>query len=881
MTIASADWHALDVEEALERLDVDPAHGLSSAEAAQRLATFGPNELSIERGPSRLTIFVNQFRDVLVWVLLAAGFVSGVILGEWVDTGVILAIVVLNALIGYTQEVQAESALAELLQMSAPEATIRRDGEIVTVPAVDLVPGDIVSLETGDRVPADVRVLDLVRLELDEAALTGESLPVSKQAAPTAVDAGTGDRVSLAFAGTVVTNGRATAAVTATGRDTEMGKIAGLLAEEEPKTPLSIELGRVGRRIAVLALIVALVIFGLGLARGNPIDSMFLTAVALAVAAIPEGLPAVNTITLSRGVQRMARRNAIVRKLTAVEALGAASVICTDKTGTLTKNEMAVQKVGFLGTSLLLEEAHGSERRIHLYGLIAALCSDAQPSGRDFVGDPTETALLNSVDPVVLDVASVRSNHPRVDELGFDSRRKRMATLHETRAGYLLAVKGAPETIIDLARHVETVDGPAPIDDGIVRRAKAEAAEFAAEGLRTLAFAYRDFDQLPADMKDVEQDLVLVAIAGMSDEVRPEVPAAVRAAEAAGLEVVMVTGDHEVTARSIAQELGLIDERRGVMGGAQLRATPEEQLEVHRFAVYARVDPVDKVKLVKAWQRHGGIVAMTGDGVNDAPALKAADIGVSMGSGTAVSKEASSMVLADDNFASIVAAIEEGRGIFSNLKKVVYFLLSANISEVLVMLVGFLLFGGLGEPLLAVQILWINLVTDGLPAIALGMDPPVPGLMRRRPEERRDILGPAHQVRLLWQGSILAGGALLAYAYGHLIRDLEWEHVRTVGFSALVGVQMLHTFNVRAQGTSVWKIGFFGNRLLLVAVTLSLLLQLAVVYTPVGNALFDTVPIDVIDWAVILVLNVVPFLIVDQLKQIGLRRNPDSITAMD
>ncbi len=877
------NWHAIEVGEVLQRLEVDPTAGLSSVVAAERLAKFGPNELSATSGPSRLSILIRQFKDVLVWVLLAAGIISGFILNEWVDTGVILAIVVLNAVIGYTQEVRAESALGELKEMSAPEARVFRDGQMVTLAAVDLVPGDIVSLEAGDRVPADVRLIELVRLEVDEAALTGESFPVSKQIEPTAIESGTADRLALAFAGTVVANGRGRAAVVFTGRDTEMGKIADLLVEEEPRTPLSLEMDRVGRSIAVLALGIAVLIFVLGLARGNSVESMFLTAVALAVAAIPEGLPAVNTITLARGVQRMAGRNAIIRKLTAVEALGSASVICTDKTGTLTRNEMSVQRIGFAGASLALEEAHGSERRIHLYGLIAALCNDGQPSGRGFIGDPTETALLKSVDPIVLNVNEIRSDYPRVDELGFDSRRKRMATLHHTKEGYLLAVKGAPETIIELSGHVEASTGQQPIDDDLVRRAKAEAAEFAGAGLRTLAFAYRMFDDRPVNLDAAESDLTLVAVVGMSDEIRPEVPAAVTAAERAGLEVVMVTGDHEVTARAIAAELGLTNERRGVMGGAELRSVEEDELasRVNDYGVFARVDPVDKVKLVRAWQHHGGIVAMTGDGVNDAPALKAADIGVAMGSGTAVSKEASSMVLADDNFASIVAAIEEGRGIFSNLKKVVYFLLSANVSEVLVMVFGFLVFGGLGEPLLAVQILWINLVTDGLPAIALGMDPPVAGLMDRDPDRRRDILGPAHQVRILWQGAILAAGALSAYAYGHFLRDVEWEHVRTIGFSALVGVQMLHVFNVRAQGTSVWKRGFFDNRLLLVAITLSLLLQLGVVYLPIGNTLFATVPIDVVDWIVILVLQIVPFLIVDFFKRLGLRRNPNAITAMD
>ncbi|MDF1595943.1 MAG: cation-translocating P-type ATPase [Acidimicrobiia bacterium] len=872
------DWHARDADDVVAGLETDSERGLSGVESSRRLAETGPNELGGSRGPGRWRILVSQFTDMLIFVLLVAAVVSGFLLGEWIDAGVILAIVVLNAVIGYTQEVRAEDALARLKEMAAPTALVIRDGEEVDVPAAEVVPGDLLVLEAGDKVAADARLVTAVHLQAEEAALTGESLPVSKNLKPSPLDASTGDRRSMVFAGTVIAAGRGRAVITATGPSTEMGKIAEMLEPEEQPSPLSLELAEVGRRIAWLTLGIAVIVFILGLARDRSAESvqtMFLIAVALAVAAIPEGLPAVVTVTLARGVQAMAKNNAIVRRLPAVEALGAASVICTDKTGTLTRNEMRVQVIDFADLVALPADVEGTDGRVWRFAQIAALCSDARRVTDGYQGDPTEIAVLRSIDPTILKVDDVRAASPRLDEVAFDSSRKMMTTLHPAGERFLVAVKGAPEVVLGRCAFFEHVGGPVPMDEQ--RRASAvETADgFAARGLRTLGFAYSIIDARPADLAGVERDLVFVALAGMSDELRPETRRAIEDANAAGVRVVMVTGDHLVTARAIAADLGLLGER-SAMPGTELRAMEQEELNaiVEDVAVYARVDPADKVKIVKAWKSTGGIVAMTGDGVNDAPALQAADIGVAMGSGTDVAKEAADMVLADDNFATILRAVSEGRVIFSNLKKVVYFLLSANASEVLVMFLGFLFFGALGEPLLATQLLWINLVTDGLPALALGIDTPVPGLMHQSPDERREILSVPHQLRILWQGAFLAAGALGALIWAHYLREAEWEYVRTMVFTTLVTAQLAHIYNIRAQGTTVWKIGFGGNRVLTWGVIGSLMLHVLVVYTPLGNRLFDTVPIEWIDWPAIVAFTVLPFLGVDAVKRRIVRRHP-------
>jgi Ca2+-transporting ATPase len=818
------------------------------------------------RATPRWRIFLSQFQDLLVWVLVAAAVVSGAVLGDAVDAAVIVAIVVLNAVIGYTQEARAEEALAALKKLAAPTAELVRSGERRQVAAEEVVPGDLLVLEAGDRVAADARVIEAFHLSVDESALTGESFPVEKGVDPVDPAAVVADRLCMVHTGTVVVAGRGRAVVTATGARTEMGRIAAMLVADEPPTPLEVQLSSVGRRIALLAGVAAVVVFAVGLAGGGNVERLFLVAVALAVAAIPEGLPAVSTITLARGVREMAERNAIVRRLPAVEALGAAQVICTDKTGTLTRNQMRVQAVAYAGEPELSPDGP-VEGPLASFARVVALCSDVAPTRDGLSGDPTEVALLSSVHPGLIDAEVVRRAHPRVDEVAFDSERKRMATLHVMDGRFLLAVKGAPEVVLGRCDRMETAAGVRPFDPAARQGALRRAAEMAGRGLRTLAVAYRMLDRQPADLAAEEVGLVFVAVVGMSDDIRPEARSALESARTAGIQVVMVTGDHPVTARAVAESLGMLEGREVIEGGA-LEAIDAADLtgQVERIGVFARIDPAHKVKIVRAWQRRGAIVAMTGDGVNDAPALRMADIGVAMGSGTDVAKDSADVILADDHFATIVAAVQRGRAIFDNLGKVVSFLLAANVSEILVMLAGFLLFGR--EPLVAVQLLWVNLVTDGLPALALGVDPPAPDLMRRPPERSRSLLSLRRQGRLGVHAFLLALGPLGVLAWGSQAADLPWAETRTLAFTALVLVQLLYALAVRTSERSVWRTPL-GNRSLVGAIAVSALLQLVVVVSPFGNRLFETVPLDLAGWGVVVVAGVLSLAAVDAVDRLA------------
>jgi len=865
-----SSWHAMSVHAVLGELDTEFESGLTAEQVIDSRARYGSNVIETHTGRGPILILVDQFRDVLVWVLLVAAAISGFVVDEWIDAGVIIAIVILNATIGFVQEMRAESALDALASMAAPEAVVVRNGKPLVIPASEVVVADIVEVETGAAIPADCRVLKATRLRVDESALTGESQAVAKQEDPVPESSVLADRTSMLFGATTVTVGRATAIVTAVGRATELGKIADMLQTEEPPTPLSIELDATGRKIGLLTILIAIGVFGLGMLRGYPAESMFLSAVALAVAAIPEGLTAVVTVILARGVQAMAARNAIVRRLKAVESLGATTVILTDKTGTLTENRMRVKRLSFADLDTEIGSLLGGDPRIQRFGQIAGLCNDARLGDGGFVGDPTEVAIIEAIDPILTDVGRLRDRYARIDEIPFDSGRKRMTTIHRTDDGYFIAFKGAPEKVIERSTRYESVNGVRDLDDG--RRASAldVAESMAAQGLRTLAFGYRVADEIPSE--DSEEDFILVAVVGIADGVRPEAPAAVARARSAGVEVVMVTGDHASTARAIADELDLTGGRQ-VVEAAEMRQMSSSSIT--NIGVFARVEPGDKVAIVKAWKETGGVVAMTGDGVNDAPALRAADVGVAMGSGTDVAREASTIVLADDNFATIVAAIEQGRTIYRNIRKVVYFLLSANISEVLVMVAGFLVLGGFGEPLLATQLLYVNLITDGLPAIGLGMDRPGDDVMAG-PPERGGILTRAAQITMFWQASLLALGVMGAYALGQWVFELEWEATRTMALTTLVFAQLAHVFNIRTGHLSVWTYQAPHNRMLILGVTGSVLLHVAVVMSGFGNTIFSTVPLSALQWLACLGLALVSFLAVNILK----RRDGEEPTAV-
>lgn len=834
-------WHDLEIAEVVERLKTDSSAGLPPAEVTARLREFGPNQLAEPEVESVWRMIVRQLANPLVLLLAVAAAVSGLVLGEWIEASAIVAIVALNTAIGAAQEGRAATALVGLRKLSPPSARVVRAAQEQSIPAVEVVPGDLILLTAGDQTPADARLVEAVHLSVDESALTGESLPVDKGTHPSRADAPVAERYAMVHSGTSVTTGRGRAVVVATGAATEMGRIATLLSEEEPSTPLQRELARVGRRIAAAALVVAAVIFVLGVARQEPVEQFFLVAVALAVAAIPEGLPTVVTLSLARGVQALAKAKAIARRLYAVETLGSAQVICTDKTGTLTRNEIWLQEAEFAGLHLSDLAATSTDPRIERFVEIAALCSDANFTPEGYAGDPTEIALRRAIDAFA-DVEQIRRDRPRLDELAFDANRKRMSTLHGENGGWVLMVKGAPESVIgrctEFLDHARVEALPAARAD----RAVAVAAEMASRGLRTLALAYRWFRERPLDLGEAERELVLVAVAGMRDELRPESPGSVNEARAAGIKVVMVTGDHEATARTIAADLELTGR---VMTGRQLHLLDDDQLasEVEAIAVFARVDPEDKVRIVKAWQQRGAVVAMTGDGVNDAPALRLADIGIAMGSGTDVAREAAALVLTDDNFATIVGAVRHGRRIFANLHNVVTFLLSANLSEVVTMLGGLLLFPSLGEPLRAVQLLWVNLITDGLPALALGIDAGGSGLMDRPPRKERSLLGLRRQLRLVGYGAAMGGGVLMVYALG----GDDPTRVRTMGFTTLVLAQLVFALRVRTEeGGRPSR-----NRLLQLALLMSVLLQIAAVHTPLGNRIFDSVPLRGSDWLLV------------------------------
>jgi len=816
-------WHAASVDECLRRLDADPQGGLDPAEAARRLARHGRNEIpaGAQRGPLR--ILAAQFRDFIMWVLAFAAVVAGLV-GDVADTVVILVIIVLNAAIGFVQEYRAERAIAALRQLAAPTARVRRGGAVMSLAAAALVPGDVVELEAGDIVPADLRVLGGAQLRADESALTGESQPVDKAAGATVAPAAPiGDRGNMAWKGTLAVHGRASGVVVATGLDTELGRIATLLASaEDLRTPLQRRLTRFGRQLSLAVLAVCAIMFVAGLQRGEPVLLMFMTAVALAVAAIPEALPAVVTVTLALGARRMARARALVRHLPSVETLGGVTVICSDKTGTLTLNQMSAERfwAGGAQRDALEGPLEGSWR---VLAEAMALNNDARSADGRLAGDPTETALLRAARAAGIDRDALGAQQPRVAELPFDSVRKRMLTVHRLEDGsFRLLAKGAPEAVLELC-----ADAPP---------GAAQAAEaLAAEGLRVLAFAERRIASLPASLEALEADLRFIGLAGLLDPPRPEAAAAVSQARAAGIRTVMVTGDHAVTAHAIAARLG-IDE------------------------VHARVAPEQKLTLVRELQARGECVAVTGDGVNDAPALKQADIGVAMGrGGTDVAREAADLVLQDDNFATIVRAVREGRRIYDNIRRFVRYGLTTNSGEIWTLFLAPFL--GLPLPLLPIQILWINLVTDGLPGLALAAEPAEREVMRRPPRPLAESLF-AHGLgaHVIWVGLLMGGLAIAVQAWAVAAGNPNWQ---TIVFTALTLMQMAHVLAIRSERDSLFTQDPRANPALPAAVALTLVLQLAAVYVPALQPLFGTRPLTAGELALCFALAALVFFAVE------------------
>ncbi|MBP7712948.1 MAG: HAD-IC family P-type ATPase [Gammaproteobacteria bacterium] len=877
--------HALGLAEVVASLGTSLERGLDSAEAARRLASGGPNELAPPRRVSPWALLLGQFQNVLIVILLVATAISAA-LGHTTEAVAITVIVLFAVLLGFIQEYRAERALEALQRMAAPMASALRAGEEVEVPARDLVPGDVVLLASGDRVPADLRLFEAVNLQAEEAALTGESLPVEKETAALPEEAALGDRRNMAFAGTAVTYGRGAGVVVATGPATEVGHIAGMIeGVEVRRTPLQEGLDGAGRSLAKAALVVVALVVALGLLRGQPLVEMFIFGVALAVAVVPEALPAVVTISLALGVRRMVQRHALVRRLPAVETLGSTSVICSDKTGTLTRDEMTVRRIlvadldlqvtgsGYEPEGEFRPRAGGGETdpsaidataSAPLQALLqaAALSCDARlarsAEGRWHVrGDPTEGALIVAAVKARLDHLALERENPRADEVPFTSERKRMTVLSETPEGVVAHSKGAPEVVLAECSRVLTASGEVPLDAAGRERVLAAARQMADEALRVLAVARKQ----GAGRADAETGMTFLGLVGMSDPPRAEARDTIETCRRAGIKVVMITGDHPVTARAIARELGLLQGGR-VVSGADLDAMSDEDLarEVEGIDVYARVSPAHKLRVVTALQSRGHRVAMTGDGVNDAPALKRADIGVAMGlTGTDVSREAAAMTLTDDNFASIVAAVEEGRGIVENIKKYLMYLLSSNIGEVGLMAGAVLV--GLPLPLTAVQVLYVNLATDGLPALALAVDPPAEDLMRRRPRDPQAGLFTRPVVALMVAGGVwstLANIGLFAWA---LQSGRGVEEAMTMTFVSLVLIQFFKAYSFRSDRHSVLRRPL-ANRWLNLAVAWEMGLLALVVYLPVLQEPFSTYSLTALDWMIVgaLALSVVPLL---------------------
>ncbi|MGO4928784.1 cation-translocating P-type ATPase [Fundicoccus sp. Sow4_F4] len=844
------------IDRTIAHLDTNIQTGLSSAEAKARIETYGPNELEAEEKRSMLQKFLDQFKDFMIAVLLAAAAVSafvGLAEGEGVaDAIVILIVVILNAIMGVFQEAKAEEAIDALRNMASPAAKVRRDGQVHTVKSFDLVPGDIVQLEAGDVVPADIRLVEASSLKVEEAALTGESVPVEKEIIDlSGQDVGIGDRLNMAFSSTNITYGRALGVVTSTGMETEVGNIATMLASTEAQlTPLQRDQNKLGKVLTYMIIAIAILTFAVGVfIQGEEVVHMLLIAISLAVAAIPEGLPAITTIILSIGTQTMAKRNALIRTLPAVETLGSTQVICSDKTGTLTVNKMTIEKV-FYNNQL-----HEASEELSLDNSLLRSITFANDSELDnkgeLVGDPTETAMIKFAMDKGQNLKDELAKTPRIDEVPFDSGRKLMSTVHQLENGkYLVAVKGAPDQLIKRATKIELNGEIVEMTQAHIDEVLTNNDAMARQALRVLAGAYKVIDTLPAkvDTDSVETDLIFAGLVGMIDPERQEAGAAIRVAREAGIRTVMITGDHAVTAQAIAERLTILPEggnnADNVITGAQLDDMSDEDLarNVKNYYVYARVSPEHKVRIIRAWQANNITVSMTGDGVNDAPSLKQADIGVGMGiTGTEVSKGASDMVLADDNFETIVVAVEEGRKVFANIQKAVQFLLSANLGEVLTIFVATLLGWQILEP---IHILWINLVTDVFPAIALGMEHAEKGSMKHAPRGKKSsFLSNGVMPSIIYQGILEGGLTLFVYWYARFQMNLDNNLAETMAFVTLGMIQLFHAYNVKSIFNSLFSDNPFNNKFLNGATILSGVLLIGVVVTPGINNFFDvTVP---------------------------------------
>lgn len=906
------DWHAMLPGEVVTHLQTDLEKGLSKSEAAARLDRYGLNQLQEKPPPTFLELVIRQLNNFVIILLIVAAVISA-ILGEYIDAGAILTIVILNAVLGVVQENRAQQALAALKKMAAPEAMVLRDGHRGSIPSRELVPGDVVFLEAGNFIPSDLRLAEAVNLRIDEAALTGESISVEKNANMfVAAQSALGDRKNSAFMGTVVNYGRGTGVVTSTGMNTQLGIIATMLQSVvEEETPLQRRLDQLGKTLGYACLVICALVFVTGWMQGGDPLELFMVAVSLAIAAVPEGLPAIVTISLALGMQEMIRRHALIRRLSSVETLGSATVICSDKTGTLTQNEMTVTRLWADGKFVdVTGIGYNPDGQFHVEGQpsslveypaartalwLGALNNDSileeveaeeERTAYSLVGDPTEGALLVAAYKAGASKKSLAEAYPRVQEVPFDSDRKRMITIHavkEPRAEdlspfvdgekpdhYVIAMKGAPDVVLNLCEFYQPLNNgrSALMDDAARQRVLDANDALTRDALRVIGVAYRIVTELPEtlDHEKLEKDLVFVGLLGMIDQARPEVIPAQQHATRAGIRTIMITGDYPNTARAIAENIGLLRPGHQVLTGADLdkmtQADLKEQVEI--TDVFARVSPEHKMRIVDALQANGEVVAMTGDGVNDAPAIKKADIGVSMGiTGTDVAKETADMVLTDDNYASIVSAVEQGRIIYSNIRKFVYYLISCNLAEIFTIFIPTLL--GKGSPLAPIQLLWLNLITDGAPALALGTEKGDPDIMEQQPRPPKEpIINKAMQAGVIVQTVAITTVTLIAFWMGR--SHPEPQYAETMAFATLSFSELLRAFTARSERYPIWKIGFFTNRWMNIAVVFSMVMLLVVIYVPFLNPIFDTLPLGWEEWSKLLPLLVVPSIAAEATK---------------
>ena len=865
-------WHNLEVYEVEKNLRTNIQKGLTQKQVEERKQKYGANQLEQPKKENIVIKFLKQFNDFMIIILLIASVISAVVArmegsNDYFDSIIIISIVVFNAIMGLVQEAKAEKSLEALKKMSAPTCKVKRNGKIEVIKGEEVVPGDIVILEAGNYVPADCRLIESFNLKVEESSLTGETVPVLKDATIILKEnTALGDTFNMVFANTIVVNGHAEAIVTETGMNTKVGKIAKLMiTNEAPETPIQKKLGQVGKSLGIGCLLICVFIFLIGLIKKIEPIEMFMTSVGLAVAAIPEGLPAIVTIMLSIGVTKMAKKNSIIRKLPAVETLGSSSVICSDKTGTLTQNKMQVMRV----VSAESETSKAEEKWILS---LASMCTDVEEENvqgkMNLVGEPTEVAIVNKL----LDYGSTKGQlyqtMKRINDIPFDSNRKMMTTIHEKQGKYFVITKGAPDVLLKRCSYISENGRVMPLTSAKLFQIEKQNNQMAEDALRVLAVAYMELENLPQQISSdtLEKNLIFAGLIGMMDPPRERVKEAVKVCQKAGIKIVMITGDHIATAKAIAKELGILRKNDLAITGEELDKIPDTILkkEIMRYSVFARVTPEHKVRIVNAYQKTGAVVAMTGDGVNDAPALKNANIGIAMGqNGTDVAKNAADMILTDDNFVTIVEAVKQGRNIFENIRKAVHFLIATNIGEIVTIFLGLLL--GLKSPLLAIQLLWVNLVTDSLPAIALGLEPPDKDIMNRKPiDSKKGIFADGLWSKIFAEGAMLGILTLLAFSIGNKLYGLEVG--RTMAFVSLGILELIHSFNIKSE-ESIFNVGLLENKYLIGAFLLGVILQVAVVIIPPVATLFKLVPLTGLQWLYTFGISILPLIIMELQKK--------------